>query len=134
MTSGATWLQGDFNYDGAVDVTDLGDLASGYGSTLAAATEASTSAAAGASASGVAMIGASAASSAVAPTASVAATLSLSQARRVVSTPVHGIFSTTPLAFDGFASDPGEQRLRSAHYLTNALMMDDYVSRAKKAF
>jgi hypothetical protein len=31
MTSGATWAKGDFNGDGAVDVSDLGILAANYG-------------------------------------------------------------------------------------------------------
>jgi len=33
--SGASWVQGDTNYDRAVDVTDLGNLASNYGGSLA---------------------------------------------------------------------------------------------------
>jgi len=35
VTSGAKWVQGDTNYNGAVDVTDLGNLASNYGGHLA---------------------------------------------------------------------------------------------------
>jgi hypothetical protein len=34
MTSGATWAQGDFDYDGNVNVADLGDLATNFGMSL----------------------------------------------------------------------------------------------------
>jgi hypothetical protein len=46
MTSGATWVQGDFNYDGRVDVTDLSDFANEFGKSLSA-TGAATATAAG---------------------------------------------------------------------------------------
>jgi hypothetical protein len=34
--TGAVWTQGDFNYDGAVDINDLTILLSNYGQTMAA--------------------------------------------------------------------------------------------------
>src|SRR5439155_2601438 len=40
-TSGATWAQGDFSYDGRVDVTDLGDLVSNYGQSFGGGSAAS---------------------------------------------------------------------------------------------
>ena len=39
--TGTTFGQGDFNYDGKIDVADLGTLASNYGKVLAAAPPAS---------------------------------------------------------------------------------------------